>query len=78
MGKSVSTPPVPDYVAAAKEQGKQNIESAQTSSRLSNPNMVTPFGTQTITYGQPTFDQARYDADVAAYNQRANKVTRAD
>jgi len=78
MGKSVSTPPVPDYVAAAKEQGKQNIESAQTSSRLSNPNMVTPFGTQTITYGQPTFDQARYDADVAAYNQRANKVNRAD
>ena len=78
MGKSVSTPPVPDYMAAAKEQGKQNLEAAQTSSRLSNPNMVTPFGTQTVTYGAPTFDQARYDADVAAYNQKAGKINRND
>lgn len=78
MGKSVSTPPVPDYMAAAKEQGKQNLEAAQAGSRLSNPNMITPFGTQTITYGAPTFDQARYDADLAAYNQKAGKINRKD
>jgi hypothetical protein len=76
MGKSISTPPVPDYLAAAKEQGKQNLEAAQTSSRLSNPNMVTPFGTQTITYGQPTFDEARYNTDLANYQQKAKNINR--
>ena len=76
MGKSISTPPVPDYTAAAKEQGKQNLEAAQTSSRLSNPNMVTPFGTQTISYGAPTFDETRYNTDLANYQQKAKNINR--
>jgi hypothetical protein len=77
MGKSVATPPVPDYTAIAKEQGAQNLVAAQQGSRLSNPNMFTPFGTQTVTYSDPTFDEARYNADLAKFNQ-GNAVNRAD
>jgi hypothetical protein len=40
--------------------------------------MYTPFGNQTVTYSQPTFDQARYDADVNAYGQKTGKINRAD
>lgn len=77
MGKSVATPPVPDYTALAKEQGQQNLVAAQQGSRLSNPNMITPFGTQTVTYSDPTFDEARYNADLAKFNQ-GNTVNRQD
>jgi hypothetical protein len=77
MGKSVSPPPTPDYVGAAKEQGQQNLISAQQSARLSNPNMITPFGTQTVSYSTPTFDEARYNADLAKFNQ-GNTVNRED
>jgi hypothetical protein len=78
MGKSVKTPPVPDYAAIAKEQGQQNIVAAQQGSRLSNPNMYTPFGTQTVTYSDPTFDQARYDAEMQSYLNRSKSVNRDD
>jgi len=77
MGKSVATPPVPDYAALAKEQGAQNLVAAQQGSRLSNPNMITPFGTQTVSYSDPTFDEARYNADLAKFNQ-GNAVNRSD
>lgn len=78
MGKSVSTPPVPDYVAAAKEQGAQNLTAAKQGSVLSNPNVYTPFGTQTVSYSSPTFDQSRYDADLAAFNQKSKGINRND
>lgn len=78
MGKSVSPPPTPDYTAAAKEQGRQNLISGQQSAVLSNPNMYTPFGTQTVSYSKPTFDQTRYDADIAAYNKRTGGINRQD
>jgi len=77
MGKSVATPPVPDYTALAKEQGQQNLIAAEQGSRLSNPNMVTPYGTQTVSYSTPTFDEARYNADLAKFNQ-GNAVNRQD
>jgi hypothetical protein len=77
MGKSVATPPVPDYTALAKEQGAQNLVAAQQGSRLSNPNMFTPFGTQTVSYSDPTFDEARYNADLAKFNQ-GSAVNRED
>ena len=76
MGKSVSTPPVPDYMALAKQQGQENLKAAETTSRLSNPNMVTPFGTQTITYSNPVFDEARYNADLANYQQKTKNINR--
>jgi hypothetical protein len=78
MGKSASPPPTPDYVGAAKEQGQQNLVSAQQSAKLSNPNMYTPFGTQTVTYSDPTFDQTRYDAEMQSYLNRSKSVNRDD
>ena len=60
MGKSAPTPPAtPDYTGAAKEQGVANVEAARVGSKLSNPNMYTPYGTQLISYDgdQPTITQ---------------------
>ena len=78
MGKSVSPPPTPDYIGAAKEQGQQNLISAQQSAKLSNPNMFTPFGTQTVSYSDPTFDQEKYDAEMQSYLNRSKSVNRDD
>lgn len=68
MGKSAATPPTPDYLGAAKQQGIDNLAAAKQSNLMSNPNMITPFGNQTVTYSSPTFDQASYDAALAKYN----------
>ena len=57
MGKSAPTPPpTPDYAGAAVAQGAANVESARVGSKLSNPNMYTPYGTQLVSYDgdQPT------------------------
>ena len=68
-----SPPAAPDYSLAAQEQGQQNIKAAQTQAKLNNPNIVNPYGSQTVTWGEG-FDQAGYDkalakhkADEAAY-----------
>jgi hypothetical protein len=68
MGKSAATPPTPDYVGAAKQQGIDNLAAAKQSNIMSNPNMYTPFGNQTVSYSSPTFDQASFDAATAKYN----------
>ena len=60
MGKSAPTPPpTPDYAGAAVAQGAANVESARVGSKLSNPNMYTPYGTQLVSYDgdQPTITQ---------------------
>lgn len=74
MGKSSAAPPTPDYVGAAKQQGKDNLEAAKTSNIMSNPNMYTPFGSRTVSYSAPSFDQGSYDASLAKYN--ADKLDR--
>ena len=68
MGKSSAAPPTPDYVGAAAQQGKDNLAAAKQSNIMSNPNMFTPFGNQTVSYSSPTFDQASFDAATAKYN----------
>jgi hypothetical protein len=68
MGKSASAPPTPDYLGAAKQQGQDNLAAAKQSNLMSNPNMYTPFGNQTVSYSNPTFDQGSYDAALAKYN----------
>lgn len=73
MGKSVATPPVPDYTALAKEQGQQNLIAAEQGSRLSNPNMITPYGTQTVSYSSPTFDENAYNNALTSFNNRINR-----
>jgi len=72
MGKSASAPPTPDYVGAAKQQGIDNLTAARQSNIMSNPNMYTPFGTQTVSYSNPTFDQSSYETALAKYN--ADKI----
>lgn len=69
MGKAKSpkTPKTPDYLGAAKEQGKQNRLSAEQSARLSNPNIVGPGGSQRITWNG---DQATIRQTLSEDNQR--------
>lgn len=51
MSKSSPTPPpAPDYAAAAQAQGAANLTAAQQGAVLSNPNIVSPYGNQTVTY----------------------------
>jgi hypothetical protein len=60
MGKSAPPPPAtPDYAGAAAAQGVANVEAARVGSKLSNPNMYTPYGTQLVSYegDQPTITQ---------------------
>ena len=66
MGKSAGPAPTPpDYVGAAKEQGTANIAAATQGASLSNPNIISPYGNQTVTYNntgpngmtQPTVTQ---------------------
>jgi hypothetical protein len=60
MGKSApAAPETPDYKGAAIAQGEANVEAARLGSKLSNPNMYTPYGTQLISYDgdQPTIRQ---------------------
>jgi hypothetical protein len=68
MGKSSAAPPAPDYIGAAKQQGIDNLAAARQSNVMSNPNMYTPFGNQTVTYSNPTFDQSSYETALAKYN----------
>lgn len=59
MGKP-SAPPAPDYAAAATAQGTANKDAAITSSKMSNPNVNNPYGSQTVSYDAnnvPTVNQ---------------------
>lgn len=61
------TPPAPpDYIGAAQAQGAANIDTARVNSKLNNPNVISPYGTQTVQYGG--FDQSGYDQALADYN----------
>lgn len=47
---SPSPPAAPDYAGAAVAQGAANKESAIASAQLSNPNIYSPYGNQTVSY----------------------------
>ena len=71
---SPSPPPAPDYKGAAAAQGQANVEAAQATSRLSNPNLITPYGTQTYQEGaspsdRPTMTQQFSPEQQALYDQ---------
>lgn len=51
MGGKSDPPPAPDYRGAAKEQGASNLESTIAGAKLNNPNVINPYGSQTVTYG---------------------------
>lgn len=53
-------PPAPDLVGAAEQQGEANIEAAQSTAKINNPNIYSPYGTQITTFDegfQPTVTQ---------------------
>lgn len=82
MGKDSPAAPVDNSVAAAQQQGTENIAAAKTNAILNNPNVNTPYGSQQVTWGAPTFDQAGYDAatqkyqtDLAGYNNIPGQVS---
>ena len=74
-------PSAPDYTGAAVAQGQANIEAARTSARLSNPNIVGPYGSQQISYegDQPTVTQTlNPNAQAALESQQATQKALAD
>ena len=74
MGKdSPSPPPAPDYTGAAQAQGAANVEAARLSARMANPNIIGPYGSQTISYGQPFLTRE----DITRRYRRTNKIRQA-
>lgn len=74
FGKNSSPPPAPDYAGAAAAQGAANKDAAIAGSRLNNPNVINPYGTQTWTEGgtpdsRPTLTQTLSPEQQALYNQ---------
>lgn len=49
-GKGGSPPPAPDYSALASQQAAANVQAAKQTASLSNPNIVSPWAKQTVTY----------------------------
>lgn len=43
-------PPATDYAAAARAQGTANLQSGLQSASLSNPNIISPYGNQTVSW----------------------------
>ena len=76
MGKDSPAPPAaPDYAGAATAQGAANVETARLQGRMNNPNIIGPLGSQTVTFGSPSFDQAGYDAATKAYGANGSTGT---
>lgn len=66
------TPPAPpDYQAAARTQGTENRETALFNSQLNNPNVVNPYGTQTVQYGAP--DMQAYQTALSDYEEAVRR-----
>ena len=82
MGKDApSPPPAPDYTGAAIAQGAANIDAARATAKLSNPNVYSPYGNQTVTYEGdiPTVTQTLSPQSQQVLNaQNATKLGLAD
>jgi hypothetical protein len=59
FGSPPAAPAAPDYTGAAVAQGTANLEAARATAKLSNPNIYSPYGNQTVTYNGdvPTITQ---------------------
>ena len=72
MGKPQAPAP-PDYKGAAQAQGQANKEAAFQSAVLSNPNINTPYGSQTVDYlpdMRPIINQTLSPEEQAIFNQQ--------
>lgn len=49
-------PAAPDYTGAAIAQGQNNVDTARLQGQLNNPNVITPYGSRSVTFNgdQPT------------------------
>jgi hypothetical protein len=55
MGKSTPSAPTPvNYTQAAADQGAANLKSGLQTAGLSNPNVISPYGNQTVTFDTTT------------------------
>jgi hypothetical protein len=72
MGKkSPAPPPAPDYTTLAIKQGEANLAAAKQSAYMSNPNIYSPTGAQTVTWSKtPTVDTDAYNKALEAYQNR--------
>lgn len=75
FGGGNDPPPPPDYTGAAIAQGAANKEAAIASSRLNNPNVINPYGTQTWQEGKtpdarPTVTQTLSPEQKALYDKQ--------
>lgn len=63
-------PPPPDYAAAAESTAAGNMEMAKYTTNANRVNQTNPWGTLSWSQEAPTVttDTARYEADMAAYN----------
>lgn len=68
---SPAPPPTPNYSEAAKEQGAANIEAAKAQGKINNPNVVSPYGNQTVTWNDdtPTLTQTFSPSQQALFDQ---------
>lgn len=69
-----AAPPQTNYMDAANKQGTANVEAARQTAQISNPNINTPFGSQTVSYGangSPTLTQS-YSPGVQSLIDRIN------
>lgn len=66
-----SPPPTPDYAGAAQAQGAANVDAARATGKLNNPNVYSPYGTQTVSYDgdQPTIQQTFSPSQQAIFDQ---------
>jgi hypothetical protein len=68
--------PSHDHAGQAREQGEANLEAALATSIISNPNTITPYGSQTVTYNdvdgfmQPTVEQTFSPDQQGLYDQQ--------
>lgn len=81
LGKSFCScapnpPPAPDFRRAAEAQGQANIDAAIAQGKINNPNVVSPYGTQTVTWGGG-FDQTGFDNATNAWNKQVADYTAA-
>ncbi|MDI3463630.1 MAG: hypothetical protein OJF50_002451 [Nitrospira sp.] len=71
-----SPPPAPNYSQAAKDQGQANIDAAIAQGKINNPNVISPYGNQTVSWGGG-FDQSGYDNAVQGWNSKVTDYTNA-
>lgn len=76
QGKGSSAPDTPDYIGAAKETAKGNLDLEKYRTEANRINQYTPWGSLTYTNDRQ-FDQNAYDAAMAAYNRQTQQQQQA-